>query len=180
MNHTQFLCYGLLKLFLKEVIEVDKNVKGLLCSYFFKTSVFWEITESPIQWNMYTLLSHFWSCFQRLLHWVNVLYCPNFFIPGNNMFANKFDTEERAILLGCLGKLYHEGYRCLLRISFIDYGFSVKNETPGVLGRPFRRQMTDLVLNVSFWPELEHKMAFVYARKDDVAVASFWWQACNK
>ena len=29
--------------------------------------------------------------------------------------------------------------------------------------------MTGLVLNVSFWPELEHKMAFVYARKDDVA-----------
>ena len=42
-----------------------------------------------------------------------------------------------------------------------------------VLVRPFRRQITDLVLNVSFWPELEHKMAFVYARKDDVAVTSF-------
>ena len=39
--------------------------------------------------------------------------------------------------------------------------------------RPFRRQMTGFVLNVSFWPELEHKMAFVYTRKDDVAVASF-------
>ena len=39
--------------------------------------------------------------------------------------------------------------------------------------RPFRRQITDLVLNVSFWPELEHKMAFVYARKDDAAVTSF-------
>ena len=38
---------------------------------------------------------------------------------------------------------------------------------------PFRRPITGLVLNVSFWPELEHKMAFVYARKDDVAVASF-------
>ena len=49
-----------------------------------------------------------------------------------------------------------------------------------IIFRPFRRQMTGLVLNVSFWPELEHKMVFVYARKDDVAVASFWWQACNK
>ena len=39
------------------------------------------------------------------------------------------------------------------------------------LGRPFRRQITGLVLNVSFWPELEHKMAFVYARKDDVPVS---------
>ena len=39
--------------------------------------------------------------------------------------------------------------------------------------RPFRRQITGLVLNVSFWPELEHKMTFVYARNDDVALASF-------
>ena len=42
-----------------------------------------------------------------------------------------------------------------------------------VLCRPFRRRITGLVINVSFCPELEHKMAFVYARKDDVAVASF-------
>ena len=44
---------------------------------------------------------------------------------------------------------------------------------PSLNYRPFRRQITGLVLNVSFWPELEHKMAFVYARKDDVAGASF-------
>ena len=46
--------------------------------------------------------------------------------------------------------------------------------------RPFRRQITGLVLNASFWPELEYKMVFVYSRKDDVAVASFWWQEFNK
>ena len=54
------------------------------------------------------------------------------------------------------------------------------NNQRGAKIRPFRRQMTDLVLNVSFWPEIEHKMAFVYARKDDVAVTSLWSQACNK
>ena len=54
------------------------------------------------------------------------------------------------------------------------------NVYTNILYRPFRRQITDLVLNVSFWPELEHKMAFVYSRKDDVAVTSFWSQACNK
>ena len=48
-----------------------------------------------------------------------------------------------------------------------------KHSYAGLPSRPFRRQMTGLVLNVSFWPELEHKMAFVYARKDDVAVAIF-------
>jgi hypothetical protein len=41
MNHCQFLTYGLLKLFLKEVINngVGDNEK-LLCSYHMKTTVF--------------------------------------------------------------------------------------------------------------------------------------------
>ena len=34
MNHTQFLCYAILKLFLKETIETNVEVIGLLCSYF--------------------------------------------------------------------------------------------------------------------------------------------------
>ena len=40
MNHVQFLCYGLLKIFLKEAIEVKTEIKGLLCSYFLKTALF--------------------------------------------------------------------------------------------------------------------------------------------
>ena len=36
MNYTQFLCYGLLKLFLKEAIDINEDIKGLLCSYFLK------------------------------------------------------------------------------------------------------------------------------------------------
>ena len=35
MNHVQFLCYALLKILLKEAIDVNNEVKGLLCSYFF-------------------------------------------------------------------------------------------------------------------------------------------------
>ena len=34
MNHVQFLCYGLLKIFLKEAIDSNVEIKGLLCSYF--------------------------------------------------------------------------------------------------------------------------------------------------
>ena len=41
------------------------------------------------------------------------------------------------------------------------------------LYRPFRRKITGSVLNVSFSPELEQKMVFVYARKDDAAVVGF-------
>ena len=51
MNHSQFLCYGLLKIFLKEVIDVHMEIKGLLCSYFLKTALFWVIVENSITWN---------------------------------------------------------------------------------------------------------------------------------
>ena len=68
---------------------------------------------------------------------------------------------------------FNEAYN--LNVNFLNH-LSIQNAVTFEWRRtirPFRRQITDLVLNVSFWPELEHKMAFVYARKDDVAVTSF-------
>ena len=121
MNHTQFLCYGLLKIFLKEAINRNEDVKNLLCSYFLKTAVFWEIISCPNPWTPFTLLSHFWNCFQRLLQWVQCSYCPNFFIPQNNMFEGKIDGKNQEKLLKHLSYLYNEGFICLQRCpSVVD------------------------------------------------------------
>ena len=122
MNHTQFLCYGLLKIFLKEAIDTNTDSKGLLCSYFLKTSLFWEITTAVNHWNPSSMLPCFWKCFNRLLQWVNGSYCPNFFTPQNNMFAGKIEGTSRDKLLRHLRALHSEGYRCLLRCrSLADY-----------------------------------------------------------
>ena len=115
MNHTQFLCYGLLKIFLKEAIDVNSDVKDLLCSYFLKTALFWEITTTSNQWNPSTLMSRFWNCFHRLLQWVSCSYCPNFFIPQNNMFEGKIEGRHKDKLLQHLTILFYEGYQSLLR-----------------------------------------------------------------
>ena len=123
MNHVQFLCYGLLKIFLKEVIDINTDIKGLLCSYFLKTVVFWEITNKQVQWVPSTLLRCFWVCLQRLLLWINNEYCPNFFIPENNMFAGKIQGANRVRLLSYLVPLYQEGYSCLLRCKSIKSNF---------------------------------------------------------
>ena len=129
MNHTQFLCYGLLKLFLKEAIDANENVKGLLCSYFLKTALFWEITASPHHWNPPSLLSCFWKCLCRLLQWVSNSYCPNYFIPENNMFQGKIEGENRDKLLQHLNTLYCEGYMCLLRCPSLN----IMTQVPPVL-----------------------------------------------
>lgn len=45
-NHTQFLCYGMFKIFLKEVL-CSSTHESLICSYFLKTVLFWEIQNKP-------------------------------------------------------------------------------------------------------------------------------------
>ncbi|KAK3087665.1 hypothetical protein FSP39_008918 [Pinctada imbricata] len=119
MNHTQFLIYALLKLFLKEVVENNIILKGLLCSYFMKTLVFWEIMETKIPWTPSYLVQHFWNCFRRLLGWIDKEYCPNFFLPENNMFIGKIHGENKRNLLKELGSLYRQGYLILQNIPVI-------------------------------------------------------------
>jgi hypothetical protein len=38
-NHSQIICYVLLKLLLKEVIKKNENVDKRFCSYFLKTNI---------------------------------------------------------------------------------------------------------------------------------------------
>ena len=114
MNHCQFLCYGLLKIFLKEVINAEVN-NPCLCSYFMKTIMFWVIqSNSSRQWCPSELLQFFWTCFKLLLSWVYKGECPNFFIPENNMFRVKVTGQTQVLLFNQLYELYCKGISCLL------------------------------------------------------------------
>ncbi|XP_062613010.1 uncharacterized protein LOC134274796 [Saccostrea cucullata] len=112
MNHAQFLCYGLLKIFLKEVINCGED--ELLCSYYMKTTMFWMMQLGQVRWCPNNLLDCFWSCFKYLLHCVYRGVFPNFFIPQNNMFMNKIVDDSRESLLQQLYQYYRMGVSCLL------------------------------------------------------------------
>ncbi|XP_052683592.1 uncharacterized protein LOC128163941 [Crassostrea angulata] len=118
MNHTQFLCYGLLKIFLKEVINLDTE-EPFLCSYFVKTTMFWLIQIGHIPWCPNNLLDCCWKCFKYLLQSVHRCVFPNFFVPQNNMFASKLSTVKGArackSLLEQLNVYYEKGVTCLLQ-----------------------------------------------------------------
>ena len=143
MNHVQFLCYGLLKIFLKEAIDVNTEIKGLMCSYFLKTALFWEISTGSMQWNVSNFLSCFWKCFQLLLHWINNEYCPNFFIQENNMFASKVHGAARKRLLSHLMPLYEEGYNCLLRCPSIQHKLHAIIQRPLMVNRIERTEESE-------------------------------------
>ncbi|KAK3085217.1 hypothetical protein FSP39_000090 [Pinctada imbricata] len=124
MNHCQFLCYGLFKVFLNEVIKTKLSDKDLLCSYFMKTAVFWEISDNSSEWTPFNFLHKFWNVFRRLIKWVCIGYCPNFFIPEYNMFYGKICGQTQTALLGILRELYSEGYYSLLRCSSLYQNLS--------------------------------------------------------
>jgi hypothetical protein len=113
MNHTQFLVYGLLKIFLKEIVNHNKE-EPLMCSYFLKTTVFWMTQVGSVEWCPNNLLNCFWKCFKYLIHCVYRGEFPNFFIPQNNMFTNKVVGAARMALLGQLYHYHNMGIYCLL------------------------------------------------------------------
>ena len=122
MNHCQFLTYGLLKKFFKEVInqQLDET-NNLLCSYHMKTVVFWVIQQNAVPlWCPQNLLAAFWVCFKLLLKWVYEGVCPNFFIPQNNLFLSKVHGSAQRTLFQQLHGLYEKGLVCLLQSPSIS------------------------------------------------------------
>lgn len=119
-NHTQLLCYGLLKLFLKHVVESEEECKGLLCSYFLKTSLFYCIEEEGVEWSEHNLINCALVCIQRLTKWVREGYCPNYFIRSNNMMESKIFGERQKRLLEHLVYVCENGIETLEKIPCLS------------------------------------------------------------
>ncbi|XP_052697759.1 uncharacterized protein LOC128175910 [Crassostrea angulata] len=139
MNHTQFLTYGLLKMFLKEIINNGLGDEDkLLCSYHMKTVIFWAIQNNILpHWCPQSLLAGFWVCFKLLLKWVYEGFCPNFFIPENNMFLSKIHGQAQTCLFRRLYGLYEKG------IAFLLHSPSIRSSIIDVLCNPRLTVCTD-------------------------------------
>nr|XP_022298639.1 uncharacterized protein LOC111107648 [Crassostrea virginica] len=152
MNHTQFLTYGLLKVFVKDFNRGNTEEEKLLCSYHMKTAVFWAIQRNTIDhWCPQNLLAGFWVCYKLLLKWVFEGVCPNFFIPENNMFLNKVHGVAQRNLFTQLNGLYEKG------IAFLLQNPSISSYIMNVLCNPRLSVCTDertMISEVMFDREL--------------------------
>ncbi|XP_062592428.1 uncharacterized protein LOC134253853 [Saccostrea cucullata] len=163
MDHCQFLCYGLFKIFLKEVINSQCNTQ-VLSSYYIKTVVFWVIqTKRSLAWTPENLLACFWECFKLLIYFVHNGECPNFFIPQNNMFRLKITGSVQASLFRQLCYLYYEGISCLLFSPTLRRFLSIPivNRTLSVCTNEVRF-ISSAELDMSFVRELpvfQHKLS---------------------
>ncbi|XP_063405722.1 uncharacterized protein LOC134689686 [Mytilus trossulus] len=118
-NFTQLLCYGLLKLMLKRIINTHDEVKDLMCSYFLKTALFW--VSEGVNINTFQLSKIyycFFLCVDKIILWVKKCYCPNYFIPEHNMFLGKINQSNNKILLCVLDSIMFGGIDGLLNSLF--------------------------------------------------------------
>nr|XP_022300826.1 uncharacterized protein LOC111109030 [Crassostrea virginica] len=156
MNHTQFLTYGLLKLFVKEFNRGKIEEEKLLCSYHMKTAIFWAIQGNTIDhWCPQNLLAGFWVCYKLLLKWVYEGVCPNFFIPENNMFLNRVHGVAQRNLFTQLNGLYEKG------IAFLLENPSISSYIMNILCNPRlsvcsdeRTMISEAVLDIELFKEI--------------------------
>ncbi|XP_063424641.1 uncharacterized protein LOC134708212 [Mytilus trossulus] len=114
-SHTQLLVYALLKILLKEIVDKHQDVKGLLCSYFLKTLMFWISEESePSIWRPDNIIPCFMACLQRLIYCVEYSTLLHYFIPDNNLFYLRFNSDNKLKLTNILKNSYEQGIHCFI------------------------------------------------------------------
>ncbi|XP_060581530.1 uncharacterized protein LOC132738119 [Ruditapes philippinarum] len=134
MRYVQWLCYGLLKIVFKEGIGKTLTEYGTICSYFLKTCLFWLIEETDNDenvWNQDNIFNCYMMCLDKLTIWVEMMNCPNFIIPENNMFRGKVNDENKSDILKVLLQMKTSGYKGLLTCeSLRQYMESSERMTP--------------------------------------------------
>ncbi|XP_033753786.1 uncharacterized protein LOC117337106 [Pecten maximus] len=158
LSHEQFLTYGLLKYFLKQISERLKDVIGdtdILSSYIMKTVVFFVVENTPpLFWKSENTFPRFMLCLKILIAWINAGYCPNYFIIGNNMFQGKLNGRNKQKLVRYLMELYHMNWGCLSVGTFIQPAIGehieniMKGEWKGLLPPPPQEVESDSDMEV--------------------------------
>lgn len=117
--------------------------------------MFWCIqTNSGYEWSKENFFDCFWKCYRLLLSWVYAGYCPNFFIPQNNLFVCKIIGTDQERLLTEMYNLYCSRYRCLSTIqrlhTAMEYG-ATPQSTEAFFNRVYitDRLITEAIDNIN-------------------------------
>ncbi|OWF40108.1 uncharacterized protein LOC110464223 [Mizuhopecten yessoensis] len=117
LTHVQFLVYGLIKKYLKQIsgtLDHMLDETDIMSSYIIKTSILYavESTSESFWQEKHTFLC-FMFCLKILINWVKAGHCPNYFIKNNNMFLGKVHGQNQQKLLRYLTALHDMNWNCL-------------------------------------------------------------------
>ena len=136
LNPTQYKCYILLKMVKKTVINKKLEVEAI-SSYYCKTCLFYMIENTPADfWQPKNLLACLQGCMKCIHRWVKSFYCPNYFIPEENMFEGRLDDNLRTKLENVLEILLTGDCYFLLAIQSDDVARRIKTNVFPVSLKP--------------------------------------------
>lgn len=116
-------CNMILKMFNRDIIKLD-----YITSYHWKTCLFYTLEENSNHvWKREHLFYCVRLCIQRMLKWVKCGFCPNYFIPGDNLFDGRLNNKCRIILEKILGELLNVGFNSLSNIKSDNIYYYVKS-----------------------------------------------------
>ena len=101
-NHTQLQCYAVMKVILKEFIKVksSEDTKGVLCSYFIKTFLFWQFEETDrLFWQRKNLRGCVLYLLREFSKCIREGMLRNYFIPTFNLLEVKLTRDAQTELL---------------------------------------------------------------------------------
>ena len=94
-NSVQLKCYILLKIIKKELISKAIG-ENSLTSYHCKTCMLYMIESTPTHfWTADNFLICVCECLKEILKYVETGFCPNYFIPDENMFEGRLTNRSK-------------------------------------------------------------------------------------
>ena len=101
-NHTQIQCYAIMKLILKEFVKTKctEEHKDVLCSYFIKTFLFWQLeTTDPLFWQHSNLRGCLMHLFKEFHKCIQTGILRHYFVPRFNLLEIKLSRDAQIELL---------------------------------------------------------------------------------
>ena len=111
-NHTQLQCYAILKLLLKEFVKVKctEKHKGVLCSYFIKTFLFWQFeTTDQSFWQRKNITGCIIYLFHEFYNYIQTGVLRHYFVPRFNLLEIKLTPDAKTEILHIFGQVKEIG-----------------------------------------------------------------------
>lgn len=94
LTDIQHKCYIVLKMINREIINLE-----CITSYHWKTCLFYVIEENNMDiWTKKRLYYCVNVCIKHMLSWVEKKFCPNYFIPEENLFDGRMNTNLKKMM----------------------------------------------------------------------------------
>ncbi|XP_071139104.1 uncharacterized protein [Mytilus edulis] len=123
LTDVQHKCYIVLKMLNRDVINLE-----CITTYHWKTCLFYVIEESSSNdWEKNKLWHCIIRCIKLMLRWVKRGFCPNYFIPRENLFDGRMNASWRLISVNVLEEILNVRFECLLFVKRNNIGDYVRS-----------------------------------------------------